>query len=235
MNEKGTAFLLPDNYSHLKFSVESNKASGRPSTSAGATSRKRQMIDREVESILLDGDLAFRISQHAWYYTKGDNLKRSAIPVAKYLSITYRRGENKNLVEGDSIKLFSYKNQQVVVDTRVVLVHDAHDLVVLQSESAELCDRNLFLEEVEPKKGMKSVLMSYSVIRGDASHLSFSTGTISSDISSRMRFLGSSSSYEGNTGGSCWSEDGKLIGMQVEADTTDSNGRQAFPSHQFVH
>ncbi|CAD6193737.1 unnamed protein product [Caenorhabditis auriculariae] len=205
-----------------------------PVSPKGPTSRKRQKIDPELEPLPVDGDLVSQIRQYAWFYTKGDNFKRSAIPITKDLAITYRHGENKNYLKGDSIKLSSYQNQKMVVDTCVVLVDEALDLIVLQTKSAELCERDLIKEAVEPHRGMKYTLMGYSVIHGGTSHISFSAGIISSDITSRLRFLGSSGSFKGDSGGSCWSEDGKLIGMQVETElvphTKDNNGRPSSPA-----
>lgn len=90
-------------------------------------------------------------------------MKRSAVPVAPNLAITFRHGENKKLVKDDIIKLCSYQNQQVDVDTRVALINDSLDLVVLQSESTKLCDRNLLLEALEPKKGMKYVMVGFII------------------------------------------------------------------------
>uniref|UniRef100_A0A7E4UTS2 Trypsin family protein n=1 Tax=Panagrellus redivivus TaxID=6233 RepID=A0A7E4UTS2_PANRE len=142
-------------------------------------------------------------------------LKRSAIPVTRNLAITYRHGENKHLVNGDCIKLSPYQNQEVIVDSYVVLIDDSLDLIVLQSKSAEFCDRDLIFEAAEPSRGMPYILMGFSVVHGRTSHISFSAGMISSDITSRLRFLGSSGAFKGDSGGSCWSDDGRLIGMQV--------------------
>lgn len=178
MNEKGTAFILPEDYSNLQFNVESDRAPSRPSTLAdveglmnighhiyiifvlGPTSRKRRRIDMDLEPLPVDGDIVSRIGQYSWFYTKGDNLKRSAIPVTRYLAITYRHGENKHFVNGDCIRLSSYQNQEVIVDSYVVLVDDFLDLIVLQSKSAELCNRDLILEAVEPKRGMPYISVS---------------------------------------------------------------------------
>ncbi|KAE9552664.1 hypothetical protein FO519_004143 [Halicephalobus sp. NKZ332] len=82
-------------------------------------------------------------------------MKRSAIPVTKTLAITFRHGENKKLVNGDVIRLQSYQNQKTNVATRIVLINEILDLIVLQSESEEFCDRDLILEAVEPEKGMR--------------------------------------------------------------------------------
>ncbi|CAD6193735.1 unnamed protein product [Caenorhabditis auriculariae] len=189
-----------------------------PVSPKGPTSRKRQKIDPELEPLPVDGDIMTRLGQ-------------SAIPVTKDLAITYRHGENKNYLKGDSIKLSSYQNQKMVVDTCVVLVDEALDLIVLQTKSAELCERDLIKEAVKPHRGMKYTLMGYSVIHGGTSHISFSAGIISSDVTSRFRFLGSSGSYKGDSGGSYWSDDGRLIGMQVETEivphTTYNNDRPA--------
>ncbi|CAI2358276.1 unnamed protein product [Caenorhabditis sp. 36 PRJEB53466] len=221
----------------MQFNVASDKAPSRPSTPAdveGPTPRKRRKIDLELEPVPVDGDLVSRISQYAWFYTKENNVKRSAIPVTKTLAITYRHGENKDFAKGDCITLSSYQNQQVVVNTCVVLIDDSLDLILLQSKTAELCDRDLIMDAAQPNKGMKYILMGYSVIHGRTSHISFSAGVISSDITSRLRVLGSSGSFKGDSGGSCWSEDGRLIGMQVETEkiphTTDNNGRPASPA-----
>ncbi|CAD6198122.1 unnamed protein product [Caenorhabditis auriculariae] len=237
MNEKGTAFILPEDYSNLKFKVESDRAPSRSSIPAdfeGPTFRKRRRIYMDSEPLPVDRDIISRIGKYSWFYTKEDNLKRSAIPVTRYLAITYRHGENKHFVNGDCIRLSSYKNQKVIVDSYVVLVDDSLDLIVLQSKSAELCNRDLILEAAEPERGMPYILMGYSVVHGRTSHISFSAGIISSDITSRLRFLGSSGSFKGDSGGSCWSDDGRLIGMQIEIEkiphATDKNGRPASPA-----
>jgi len=235
MNEQGTEFLLPNGWQTMEFLVESNKAPSRPSTSFDiAGPRKRQRLDPECEPLPVDGDLISRIIPHAWFYIKEDNMKRSAIPVTKNLAITFRHGENKELMIGDIVRLLLYQNQKINVATRVVLINETLDLIVLQSDIDELCDRNLLLEAVEPKKGMKYIMMGYSVKYEKTTHISFSTGIIVSDMTSRMRYLGSSGSFKGDSGGSCWSEDGRLIGMQVETEkvphTTDNNGRPASPA-----
>lgn len=48
-----------------------------------------------------------------------------------------------------------------------------------------------------------------------------------------MRYLCSSGSFKGDSGGSCWSEDGRLIGMQVEtkvSHTQNYKNRPALPA-----
>lgn len=49
-----------------------------------------------------------------------------------------------------------------------------------------------------------------------------------------MRYTGSSGSFKGDSGGSCWNEDGQLMGMQVEVEkvphTKDDKGRPASPA-----
>lgn len=76
--------------------------------------------------------------------------------------------------------------------------------------------------------------MGYSVHHGQTNHISFLTGVIANYITTRMRYLGSSGSFHGDSGGSCWSEDGDLLGMQVETElvphTKDNNGRSASPA-----
>ncbi|CAI2358275.1 unnamed protein product [Caenorhabditis sp. 36 PRJEB53466] len=52
MNEKGTTFILPEDFSKMQFNVESDKAPSRPSTPAdveGPTPRKWRKIDLELE------------------------------------------------------------------------------------------------------------------------------------------------------------------------------------------
>lgn len=90
-------------------------------------------------------------------------MKRSAIPVTKYLAITFRHGENKKLMNGDVIKLQSYQNQKTNIATRVVLINEALDLIVLKSDNEELCDRDLILEAVEPQMGMRYLLVGFNI------------------------------------------------------------------------
>lgn len=241
MDKKGTCFMLPDDYPNLQFTLKTLRAPATTSTPATAstpveepTSRKRRKIDMDLAPQPLDGDTISLISKYAWFYTKRDNLKRSAIPVSRNLAITYRHGENKHLVNGDYIRLSSYQDQEVIVDSYVVLVDESLDLIVLQSKSVELCNRELILESVEPRRGMPYILMGYSVVYGGTSHISFSAGIISSDLTKRLRYLGSSGSFYGDSGGSCWSNGGRLIGMQVETEnvplTTDRDGRSTSPA-----
>ena len=76
--------------------------------------------------------------------------------------------------------------------------------------------------------------MGYSVKYGGTTHISFSTGIIVSVMTSRLHYLGSSCSFKGDSDGSCWSEDGRLIGMEVETQkfphTTNNNDRPASPA-----
>lgn len=121
---------------------------------------KKQKEDSVFEQLPIDGDLIKAISSHAWFYKTEDNMMKSAIPVTPNLALTFRHGENKKLIKGDIVKLWSYQNQQLSVTTRVVLINDLIDLIVLQSESLNICDRNVLLEALEPKKGMKYVMVS---------------------------------------------------------------------------
>lgn len=76
--------------------------------------------------------------------------------------------------------------------------------------------------------------MGYSIIHDKTNHQSLSTGIIASDITRRMRYTGSSGSFKGDSGGSCWNKDGQLMGMQVEVEkvphTKDDKGRPASPA-----
>ena len=76
--------------------------------------------------------------------------------------------------------------------------------------------------------------MGYSILHEKTSHQSLSTGIIVSDVTRRLRYMGSSGSFKGDSGGSCWNENGQLIGMQVEVQkvphTQDEKGRPASPA-----
>ena len=111
-------------------------------------------MDPECEPLPVDGDLISRIIPHAWFYIKEDNMKRSAIPVTKNLAITFRHGENKELMIGDIVRLLLYQNQKINVATRVVLTNGTLDLIVLKSDSEELCDTDLIFEAIELRKGI---------------------------------------------------------------------------------
>ncbi|CAB3397246.1 unnamed protein product [Caenorhabditis bovis] len=76
--------------------------------------------------------------------------------------------------------------------------------------------------------------MGNSILHENTSHQSLSTGIIVSNATRKLRYMGSSGSFKGDSGGSCWDENGKLIGMQVEAEqvphTNDDKGRPASPA-----
>ncbi|CAB3397124.1 unnamed protein product [Caenorhabditis bovis] len=232
------AFDRPFKSYSEKIVLSAEKMPPRPAAPLGQTMdvvpKKRQRIDEEPERLPVDGDIVSQIRRYAWFFTRGDSLKRSAIPVTKNIAITVRHEANNTISIGDSIALTSYQNHEVVVDTSVILIDESLDFVALQSKAVEFCDRDLLLDAVNPIRGMKYLLMGYSVIHGSTSHISFSTGIISSDITPRCRYLGSSRVFKGDRGGSCWDDAGRFIGMQVEAEvvphTRDNNGRPGSPA-----
>ncbi|CAJ0558073.1 unnamed protein product, partial [Mesorhabditis spiculigera] len=64
--------------------------------------------------------------------------------------------------------------------------------------------------------------MGYSILHDKTSHQSLSTGIIVSDVTRRLRYIGSSGSFKGDSGGSCWNENGQLMGMQIEVHNAKS-------------
>lgn len=108
------------------------------------------------------------------------------------------------------------------------------DTIILESNGADICDADLISNAPLPRKGMKYMMMGYSVLHGKTSHQSLSTGIIISDVARNCRYTGSSGSFKGDSGASCWDESGKLFGMQTEvqkvAHTREENERPASPA-----
>lgn len=225
----------------------------------GASSSKRPRLESQFEEGIVDGDLVARVSRFALYYLKGDNFKRSAIPLTQRLAMTFRHGENANIKQNEEIRIRSLHDNDFDVPTRVVRIIEELDAIILESRGKDLCDKDLVSGAVEPLKGMRYLLvifyyciyylkqnirasslkvewfqMGFSIMHGQGNHQSLSMGIISSDITPRLRFVGSSGSFKGDSGGSCWNDNGNLIGMQVEvekvAHTTDKKGQPACPA-----
>ncbi|CAB3397125.1 unnamed protein product [Caenorhabditis bovis] len=201
----------------------------------GVTNLKKREIDPESQEILVDGDLAASIGRYALYYNvKKDNYKRSAIPLTPRLAATFRHGDNKSIEIGDEIVIRSWSDEQRKVTTHVVKIIEELDAIILESDGADLCDKDLISNATIPRKGMQYLLMGYSILHEKTSHQSLSTGIIVSDATRRLRYMGSSGSFKGDSGGSCWDENGQLIGMQIEVEkvphTKDDKGRPASPA-----
>lgn len=72
--------------------------------------------------------------------------------------------------------------------------------------------------------------MGLSIYHTGQHHLSLATGIIASRLTGRMRYIGTSGSFKGHSGASCWADDGTLLGMQVEVEKvphTMNGGRPA--------
>ncbi|CAD6190240.1 unnamed protein product [Caenorhabditis auriculariae] len=175
----------------------------RAATIIGPTKLKRQRIDMEYEERPVDGDLAASVAPYTLFYLKKDNFKRCAIPLTTRLAATYRHGENKSLNKGDLIVIRSWFDSKLEVSTRVVKIIEELDTIILQSEGGDLCIKDLISDAVSPRKGMHYLMVGFfRFFHNQTNHQSLSTGIIAS----------------GDSGGSCWSESGSLIGMQVEVD-----------------
>lgn len=208
----------------------------RPATPSeqGTANPKKRKIEPEPQELPIDDDLGFSIGQYALYYNvEKHDYKRSAIPLTKRLAATFRHGENKSLEIGDEIVLRSWIDQNFEVTTSVVKIIEELDTIVLQSNE-DLCDKDLTVNSVVPRKGMQYLLMGFSILHDKTSHQSLSTGIIISDVTQRLRYLGSSGSFKGDSGASCWNKNGQLMGMQIEVGkvqhTRDDKGRPASPT-----
>ncbi|UMM22583.1 hypothetical protein L5515_003724 [Caenorhabditis briggsae] len=237
MNEAGTSFLLPDEWSSMQFSVESDKAPSRPATPAdieGPNPKKRK-LDPYSEQLAVNGDLAASIGRYALYYNvKRDNYKRCAIPLTPRLAATFHHGENKSIKIGDEIVIHSWLDKNLKVATRAVKIMEEYDTIILQADGEHLSDKDFITSSGYPQKGMKYLLMGFSIIHEKTSHLLLSSGIIATEVTRRLRYTGSSGTFKGDSGGGCWSEDGHLIGMQIGVEkvphTKDTNGRPASPA-----
>ncbi|CAI2323978.1 unnamed protein product [Caenorhabditis sp. 36 PRJEB53466] len=201
----------------------------------GATNPKKRKIEPESQELPVDGDLAASIGRYALYYNvKKDNYKRSAIPLTPRLAATFRHGDNKSIEIGDEIVIRSWSDEKLKVSTRAVKIVEELDTIILESDGADLCHKDLISNSILPRKGMQYLMMGYSILHEKTSHQSLSTGIIVSDVTRRLRYTGSSGSFKGDSGGSCWNENGQLIGMQIEVQkrphTQDEKGRPASPA-----
>ncbi|CAB3397126.1 unnamed protein product [Caenorhabditis bovis] len=198
------------------------------------TNLRKRKINPESQEISVDGDLAASIRRYAFYYYVMDNYKRSAIPLTPRLAATFRHRDNIFIEIGDEIIIHSWSDKQLKALTRVVKIIEELDTIILESDRVEFCDKDLIANATIPRKGMQYLLMGYSILHEKTSHQSLSTGIIVSDATRRLRYMGSSGSFKGDSGGSCWDENGQLIGMQIEVEkvphTKDDKGRPASPA-----
>lgn len=108
-----------------------------------------------MEELPVDGDLAALIGRYALYYMKDDNYKRSAIPLTLRLAVTFRHGENKSIKIGDKIIIRSWSNEKFKVSTSAVKFIEELDTIILQSDGADLCDKDFVFNSIEPQKEMR--------------------------------------------------------------------------------
>uniref|UniRef100_A0A8R1I349 Uncharacterized protein n=1 Tax=Caenorhabditis japonica TaxID=281687 RepID=A0A8R1I349_CAEJA len=206
-------FELQEGWKEAEFILNINNLS-----ILGATNPKKRKIEPESQELPVDGDLAASIGRYALYYNvKKDNYKRSAIPLTPRLAATFRHGDNKSIEIGDKIVIRSWSDEKLKVSTRVVKIVEELDTIILESDGADLCHKDLISNSILPRKGMQYLMMGYSILHEKTSYQSLSTGIIVSEVTRRLRYTGSSGSFKGGSGGSCWNENGQLIGMQIEA------------------
>ncbi|PIC23414.1 hypothetical protein B9Z55_017126 [Caenorhabditis nigoni] len=171
------------------------------------------------QQLPVNGDLAASIALYALYYTKNDNIKRCAIPLTTRFAAIHRHGENKSIKQGDEIVIRSWFDKKLEVSTRAVKFIEVFDTIILQSDGVDLCDKDLMFNSIKPRKGMRYLMMGFSIDEDTTNYQSFSSGIITNEDVRWRRYTGSTGSFEG--GGGCWSESGQLMGMQIEDEASE--------------
>lgn len=81
---------------------------------------------------------------------------------------------------------------------------------------------------------VKCFQMGYSVMDKGTNEQSVAMGVLTSGITSKLRYIGTSGSFKGDTGGGCWDTNGRLIGLQVGVlnvpHSKDTTGKPAPPA-----
>ncbi|CAD5221794.1 unnamed protein product [Bursaphelenchus okinawaensis] len=218
LDSRPNVFLLGPNWKEQEFKLEiAEFRRSRPSTPDEGPPSKRPRIEEVLQCQPLDMSLYERVKEYALYFQRDFLTKVSVVPLAPRLAATYRHGSNSNIKIGDTLTVRSVSNDQLAVEAKVIRLIDELDTIVMDTEH-DICDQEFIVCAGLPRKGQLYLMMGFSIFHTGHNHQSVSMGIIASGVNRRKRYIGTSGSFHGDSGAGCWSQEGRLIGMQVEVE-----------------
>ncbi|CAD6198109.1 unnamed protein product [Caenorhabditis auriculariae] len=241
VNENGSAFILPADFSNMQFSVESDKTPSRPASSMDV----RPNVSPYPDAPSPPPPLSKSIDK--WMFYASDLAGKSTVVcVHPRYFVTFRHGTHLLLQLGSAMKIFhataeDQPNAESGWEVTVVDINEKLDFILLRSKEniVETAPRLVGGEESEI-----FLLAGFGDMTSGSQKLAYLSGIVHSvrgyyfSLNDRPSpplmgpfYLGTGQSSRGDSGGACWSSRG-LIGIKYGVTCMPDVGFTHFVIHE---